>query len=239
VDRVTGALRIVGNAGGLFHLRGGAVVAVDSPGSPGAETLLLSSGRIKERDWTAALVKSVETRSLQVALVAQGIISSTEVQDVATAVIQDGAFAIATGEIERWFVDESVDLPLLPAFDGVAPDLLLSETGRRLDAVASLPFPLLPYRDRVVAACETESAILTAEQREIIAHATGRRNARDMAFALGRSLYPVTVEISRMIGDGLLEIAPPATSFSCSHGELTSLRPRAAAGLARSDSGIA
>lgn len=180
VDRVTGALCVTGNAGGVFHLRDGTVVAVDSPGSP-------------------------------------------------VAVMQDGAFAITAGEIERCFVDESIDRPLLPAHEGVAPDFLLSETARRLDVLASLPFSLSIYRDRVVAACGTESATLTAERREIIAHATGRRTARDLAFALGRSLYPVTIEISRMLGDGLLEIASPATSFSFSHWGLTSLRPRAAA----------
>lgn len=228
MDRVNGALRVFGNAGGLFHLRDGAVVAVDSPGSPGLETLLLSSGRISEKDWTAALVESVETRSLQAALLARGI-TSTEIQDLNTAVMQDGAFATAVGEIEQCFVDESIDRPLLSASDGVTPDLLLSETARRLDAVASLPFPLSPYRDRVVAAGGTESATLTAEQEEIIGHATGRRTARDMAFALGRSLYPVTVEISRMLGDGLLEIAPPAAPFSGSHRRLVSLRPRTAA----------
>lgn len=191
VNRVTGALRIVGNPGGLFHLRDGAVIAVDSPGSPGA-------GRTGEREWTEALM--------------------------------DGAFATAAGEIERCFVDDSVDRPLLPASDGIAPDLLLSETASRLDAVASLTFPLSPYRDRVMDTCTTEPGTLTAERRGIIAHATGRRNARDIAFALDRNLYPVTVEISRMLGDGLLEIATPETSFSCSHWGLTSLRPRAATG---------
>lgn len=199
------------------------MVAVDSPGSPEVETLLLSSGRIGQDDWTAALVESVETRSLEAALVARGI---TDVQDIAAAVRQDGAFAAAAGEIERCFVDESVDRPLLVASDGVAPDVLLSETARRLDEVASLS----PYRDRVVASCGAEQAGFTAQRREIVAHATGRRTARDIAFALGRSLHPVAVEIARMLDDGLLEIAPPAMSFSFSHWGLAALRPREEAG---------
>jgi hypothetical protein len=173
-------LCVTGNAGGVYHLRDGTVVAVVSPGSPVAD-------------------------------------------------VRDGAFAIAAGEVERYFFDESIDRPLLSAQEGIALDLLLSETARRLDVLASLPFSLSPYRDRVVAARGTESATLTAGRREIIAHATGRRTSRDLAFVLGRSLYPVTVEISRMLGDGLLEIAPPATSFSFSHWGLTSLRPRSAA----------
>ncbi|WP_189252298.1 MarR family transcriptional regulator [Lentzea flava] len=197
---------------------------MDSPGSPGADTLLLSSGLIGEEDWAAALIESVETRSLQAALVARGV-TPARVQDVTAAAVLDGAFAVAAGEIERHSVDESVEHPLLPASTAVAPDVLLVETASRLDALASLPFPLSPYRDRVVAVHGAEPA--TAEQREIVEHATGRRNARDIAFALGLGLHSVTVEISRMLADGLLEIAPPTTSFSFSHWGLTSLHPRA------------
>lgn len=226
VDRVTGALRVVGNAGGTFHLRDGAVIAVDSPGSPGAEALLLSSGRISAADWTAALVESVERRCLSGALVGHGVIGSAEVQVAAVAAIQDGAFAVAAGDVERCVVDESIDVPLLSAADGVVPDSLLPETARRLDAVASLAFPLSPYRDRVVPVDGVDSSSLIAERREIIEHATGRRNARDIAFAVGRGLYPVTVEISRMLGEELLEMAPPETSFSFSHWGLGALRPR-------------
>lgn len=206
-------------------MRDGAVIAVDSSGSPGAEVLLLSSGRIAEGDWTAALVESVETRSLQAALAARGIV---EVQDLVLAVVLDGAFAAAAGEVERWVVDEAADPPLLPADEGVVPDVLVPETARRLDVVASRQ--LSPYRDRLVPAGGVEPAGLTAERREIVTHATGRRTARDIAFVLGRSLYSVTVEVSRMLGEGLLEMAPPATSFRCSHWGLASLRPRAEAG---------
>lgn len=223
-------MRIVGNPGGLLHLRDGLVVAVDSPGSPGAETLLLGSGRVREIDWTAALADSVETRSLRVSLVARKIVEDTEIEGIATAVMQDGTFAIAAGEIELCFLDGSVDRPLLPASDGVTPELLLSETARRLDEFASLPFSLSPYRDRVMAAGGPEPDGLTGQQREIIANATGRRSARDIAFVLGRSLHAVTVDVAGMLGDGLLEIAPPALSFSFSQWGPSSLRPREEAG---------
>jgi hypothetical protein len=177
-------LCVAGCAGGVFHLRDGVVVAVDSPGSPGLELAMES--------------------------------------------MLDGTFAIAVGEIEGSHVDESVDWLRLPAAGGVHPEMLLAETGRRLAAVAALPFPLSPYRDRVMSVCEVDS-VLTEERREIIAQVTGRRTVRDIAFALDRGLYAVTVEISRMLGDGLLEISPPAVSFSFSHWGLASLRPRVAA----------
>jgi hypothetical protein len=219
-------LRIVGNAGGLFHLCDGVVIAVDSPGSPGVETLLVNSGRVGAEDWGAALVGSVEARSLQAALVGRGVIGPAEVRAFALAALLDGAFAVAAGEVaECDVVGDSAEVPLLPVDGGVELDLLLAETARRLDAVASLAVVLSPYRDRVVPAREV--AGLAAERREIVAHASGRRNVRDVAFAVGRGLYPVTVEISRMIGAGVLEIASPDVSFSFSRGGLASLRPRA------------
>lgn len=136
----------------------------------------------------------------------------------------DGAFAVAAGDVERHVVDESAEVALLPVSGGVAVELLLSEAERRLDAVAALPVPVSPYRERVVPAAGAEAAGPAAERREIIAHATGRRSARDIAFAVGRSLYPVTVEISLMLGEGLLAIAPPATSFALSRWGLAGSR---------------
>ncbi|MFJ5992736.1 hypothetical protein [Lentzea sp. NPDC092896] len=212
----------------MFHLRDGAVIAVDSAGSPGVEVLLLGSGRVSAEDWDAALVESVEMGSLQAALIARGHLGLDEIQAVATAAMQDGAFAVVAGDVERCDVEDNAEGPLLPSADGVAPEVLLADTTARLDVVASLPHPLSPYLDRVVAVGGAEPS--TAERREIIAHATGRRSARDIAFATGRSLHPVTVEISRMLGEELLQIAPPATAFSFSHWGLPSLRPRAETG---------
>ncbi|MFD4671781.1 hypothetical protein ACFWNN_18755 [Lentzea sp. NPDC058450] len=216
-------MRVAGNAGGLFHLHDGAVVGVDSPGSPGIETLLRRSGRIKENDWIAALVSSVKMRSLHAALVGRGVIGSAEIQRCAAGAIRDGTFAVVVDEIERCFLDESADRPLLPARNGISVDLLLSETTGLLKGVAGLPRAVSPYRDRLVA---TDKKAATEEQWEIMALATGRRTARDLAFSLGRGLHPVTVEVSRMLGTGLLEIAAPATS---SRWGLTRLRPRKAA----------
>ena len=220
-DHVTGVLRVSGNAGGLFHLHEGLVVAVESAGSPGVETLLMSSGRVSAQEWDAALVDSVAAGSLRQALVARGLVGPEELEAVALAALQDGAFATAAGDVEECVVDsECTDVPLLPA-DGIAPGRLLEEVAGRLDELA---VPLSPYRDRLVPGRGTPSS---EERREIVAHATGRRSARDIAFATGRSLHPVTAEISRMLGEELLEIAPAATAFSFSHWGLPSLRPRA------------
>ncbi|WP_081900117.1 hypothetical protein [Allokutzneria albata] len=228
---MTGTLRVTGNPGGLFHLSEGAVVAVDSPGSPKAETLLLSSGRISDEDWAAVLREGVESRARRAALVARGILTSGEVEAVVLEATQDGVFATVAGDIEQCVVveDETVDV-LLTAPDGVAPELLLPETIRRLDELASMPFPLSPYRECVVPGGGAEAAAPGEEERSrILANADGRRTARDIAFAVGRGVHPVTVEISRMLAEGLLEIAPPAVAVVCSHQEITSLERRAKA----------
>lgn len=225
-------LHVVGTAGGTFHLRDGTVIAVDSPGSPGIETLLVGSGRVTAEDWTAALVDSVATRSLHASLVARGAVGTTEMRILTSAVIRDGAFAIAVGGVERCVVGEIVDAPLLPAPGGIAPDSLLADTARRLDTIASLAFPVSPFRDRVVPTDGAARAASTPERRWVLAHATGRRTARDLAFVVGRSLYATTVQVSGLLADGLLEIASPQTSFSSTRWSLASLRPRTGTGRA-------
>lgn len=226
-EGVSGALHIVGNPGGLFHLRRGVVVAVDSPGAPGAEALLLRSGRISEEDWTEALREGAKIRSHRAELVSRGRVGSAELQVVALLAAQDGAFAVAAGSIEEFVVDDgkSIDV-LLPVVHGIDAEELLRQTARRLNALASLPFPVSPYRERVVPVrgLDLSKMSLTAGQQEILAHATGRRSARDIAFMVGRSVYPVTVEISRMLNEGLLEIA--ATRHPPRPPTVVSLRPR-------------
>src|SRR5262245_8167009 len=93
-EGATGILRVAGNPGGLFHLRKGVVVAVDSPGAPGAEALLLRSGRISEDDWTAALRETAEG---DVDLGALGGVGIAGLRVVAEMAARYGAFAIAAG----------------------------------------------------------------------------------------------------------------------------------------------
>ena len=216
-EGVTGILRVLGNPGGSFHLRKGVVIAVDSPGAPGAEALLLRSGRISEEDWAAAL----HNGNL-------GGVGSVELQVVAMTAAQDGAFAVTAGDLDGLDIDVPVPETPLPVADGIDPHELLRETARRLDALAALPFALSPYRERVVPVPGIEPTALSALRLEILAHANGRRTARDIAFAIGRSVYPVTVEISRMLGAELLAIAQDAPAVT-TQTRLESLRPRHAA----------
>lgn len=225
---MTGVLHVTGNPGGLFHLREGVVVTVDSPGAPGAEALLRRSGRISEGDWTAALRLSAEDGSPWADLVARGCIGSAGLQAIAMMVAQDSTFAVAVGGVDDCVVDDDIPASeLLPVAGGVDPRDLLREAARRLDGLGSLPFDLSPYRERVVHAAgfDPSATALTADRRDILEHASGRRSARDIAFLVGRGVYPVTVEISRMLAEGILEIAPSAEPVTSSK-RIGSLRPR-------------
>ncbi|GLZ35975.1 hypothetical protein Lesp02_81620 [Lentzea sp. NBRC 105346] len=191
---VTATLHVVGNPGGLFHLRNGIVISVYSAGSPAPDALLLRSGRISKSDWAR-----------QSELVARGAVGSTELQVVAMMAAHDAVFAIVTGEIVDCRLDRPVDVPL-PMTPGVDPVRLLQETSRRLVSLRSLPVAVSPHLDRVAPAesADPQEETLTESRREILQHATGRSSARDIAFAAGRGLFPVTVEVSRMLGEGLL-----------------------------------
>jgi hypothetical protein len=186
-DRVTAALVLSGDPGGVIHFRDGAVVAAHSPGAPGVGTLR----------------------------------PDDEERDLARAAMSDAAFAIAVGGIAHYALDESADV-LPPALDGVGPDRLLREAAVRLAVLAAAPCPLSPYRERLVPTGRVEPG---ERWREIVAHATGRRTARDIAFVLGRGVHAVTVDIARMLGEDVLAIGPAAAATGRAH-DVTTLRPR-------------
>ncbi|MFC4001614.1 hypothetical protein ACFS2C_00770 [Prauserella oleivorans] len=198
-------------------------MAVESPGSPGAAVLLMRSGRIDEEDWTAALRAGARDRPPQEELVARGRVGSTELRVVALMAAQDAAFATVTGTVEGYTIDHGEPDVALPISDGVEPEWLLEQTTRRLSALASLRTPVSPHRERV-SATTSETGGLTAIRQEILARADGRRTARDIAFLISRSVYPVTIEISRMLAEGLVEHAKPATVVA--PGSLRALQPR-------------
>lgn len=50
----TGSVVVSSAPGGTIHLERGLITAIETPGAPTAETLLLKSGRIGQADWTAA-----------------------------------------------------------------------------------------------------------------------------------------------------------------------------------------
>jgi hypothetical protein len=181
--RATGTLHITGNPGGRIHLRTGGIICAESPGAPGLDTLLTTGTR--------------------------GAIGETELHVVAMTATQDAAFTIVAGDIEDCvFTPETFAVPvaLTSTIESVR---LLQETSRRMASLLALKCPLSPHRDRVGPAPGAGLRDHGPTRGEILAHATGRRTTRDIAFASGRSVFPVTVEACRMVADGLLTVIPP------------------------------
>jgi hypothetical protein len=108
---------------------------------------------------------------------------------------------------------------------GEPPLRLLQDAVRRLTALAALPHPVHPDRERPVRSGTAGGS--GALRREVLAHADGRSTARDLAFRIGRGVYTVTVEVARMLEEGLLVCAgPPAPVAVRSLLDGDELRPR-------------
>lgn len=202
----TMVLRVCGRPGGVFHLRQGSVVAVESPGAPGIETLLLRSGRISEADWAELVPAGRESRRPVAELVTRGHIGAAELQVVSAMALQDAVFAVLAGDMGDCLADPNSG-PLVPVGRGEDPLRLLDDAVRKLAALAAMPHAVLPDRERVVVrrGVDGPAEDLAPHRKEILYLADGRRTPRDIAFMIGRGVYHVTVEISRMLAEGLLE----------------------------------
>ncbi|MFB7246909.1 MarR family transcriptional regulator [Streptomyces populi] len=212
--RATGKLRVSGKPGGVFHLRDGCVVAVESPGAPGAEARLLRSGRVSGEQWAELLREAGGARWPEAGLIAHGYAGAAQLRVVCMMAMQDAAFAVVAGDVEACDPLDAAFEPYAPVVLGETPGRLLQDAARKLAAVAALPRPVRPDRERPVPAVVPDEIRerLPPPQKELLAHADGRRTARDIAFATGLGAYTVTVGMARMLGEGLLEL--PAESAS-------------------------
>ena len=210
-EEATGELRVSGKPGGVFHLRGGLVVAVESPGAPGPEVLLLRTGRISGEQWTQLLAETREARWPEEAMIAHGCAGAAQLRVICMMAMQDAAFAVVAGRVDGCG-PLGPSVPCASVEVGEAPGRLLQGAVRKLTAVATLPRPVRPDRERPVLApgADSESDQLSLTQRELLSYVDGRRTARDLAFLVGRGVYTVTVEVARMLGEGLLECAEEA-----------------------------
>ncbi|MGX1805445.1 hypothetical protein ACWIGI_07000 [Nocardia sp. NPDC055321] len=185
----TGVLRVSGEPGGDLYIVHGQVVAIETPGAPGVRELLSRPGR------TCGGVADLRVVALMAAL--------------------DGAFALTSGWIgdctwqelpagQRW-----PDHPV-PPVPGVEPGWLLSETERRLRALAH--GRVSPHRNQLVLT-DPGRALLRGpdggQWADILLWVNGRHSCRDIAMLLCRSLYGVTVEVVRLLDNDLVAIAPP------------------------------
>jgi hypothetical protein len=203
----SGVIRVIGAPGGTVYLADGGVAAIETPGAPGPEVVLLRSGRVPEADWEAASVAAaVAGRPLQAELVRLGLVGAGELEAVLRTAMADAMFAFADGFVDTCRAEEvAVDcaLALDPSADAT---WLLAEALRRMHVIGALPDPALHARDRVAAVpgASPPGAVLGGGRDEILALVDGRRSGRDLAFALGHGLYAVMLQLARMREEGLV-----------------------------------
>ncbi|MFJ3233566.1 MarR family transcriptional regulator [Streptomyces sp. NPDC086787] len=211
----TGELRVPGSPGGAFHLRTGLVVAAESPGAPGPEALLLRSNRIDGEQWAELVRRSGGARWPADGLIAHGYAGAAQLRVVCVMALQDAAFAIVAGRVDGCEPVHGTE-PHAPVTVGEVPGRLLQDANRKLAAVAALAHPVRPDRERPLPGAPPRHP-LTPLQQELLGHADGRRTTRDLAFRAGRGVYTVTVEVARMLGEGLLVCAGPTTAAPVVH----------------------
>ncbi|MBB5912553.1 hypothetical protein BJY24_001420 [Nocardia transvalensis] len=188
----TGDLHVSGDPGGRLRVVRGRVLAVSTAGAPGVGVLLARPGRKKPGE--------AERRALE-----------------AMATL-DGAFAIAAGWIDGSFWTAGIEMD--PAdlddtgpsdgFAGVEADRLTAETERRLRALANSR--VSPHRHRLARTGHGDALLHdcpAGARREILLQVDGQHRCRDIAFAVGRGLYPVTVEVSRLLAERALVVPGP------------------------------
>ncbi|MEU1529265.1 hypothetical protein [Streptomyces fagopyri] len=196
---------VTGTPGGVIHLRAGLVVAVETPGAPTVEGLLLRSGRVTEEAWAAVCAADPDHDRTAAELAGRGLIGMGEFEVVCTAAVFDGAFALSLTTPESWEVSEAV--PVVRSGRTVHPERLIRESSNRLtvlcDERGSAGERARSRVRRTPAAEATPGR--SARLQAVLDAADGRRTSRDIAFALGRGLYPVLLDLKRLEDEGTIE----------------------------------
>ncbi len=203
---MSGVLRVTGDPGGAIHLTDGRVVAIETPGAPSPEVLLLRSHRVTESGWDEAFAAAAASSGrMSAELTRRELVGSGELEGLLRTALADAMFVLASGTVEEYRAEpEPVDC-VLTLDPGAEPDGLLAEAARRIQILALLP--ARHDRDRIVAAAGP-GVRLGDGQDEILALADGRRTPRDLAFALGRGVYATMLQLTRMHQAGLLTAVP-------------------------------
>ncbi|WP_405020908.1 transcriptional regulator [Kitasatospora sp. NBC_00070] len=200
--RATGTL--YGSAGAL-HLADGAVVAADSPATPGVEALLTGCGRLTPRQWATQLAACTGSgRTLAEQLVGAGHVSHGELQLCQLTALLDAAYVVLSrsgGEPD--FVP------------GHAPPLVLARpvSVRELRAAVGRRRALL---DRVWPSPQVDTAAVrrrpgtvprgcTRRRQAVLEAADGRRTPAEIALLLGRSAYGTVLDVRHLAARGLVE----------------------------------
>ncbi|MET7680568.1 hypothetical protein [Streptomyces sp. NPDC005423] len=194
-EKFTGTVLVSGSPGGTIHLRQGLIASVETPGAPTPESILLRSGRVDDAAW--ALARTAPDEEVGVLLAARGLLGREEFEVVCTAAVFDGAFALALSPLGTWEVHDPA--PAVIGGPAVEPHRLAAETTRRMALLAQLWGPPAEFaRTRIRPTEPASTTPVPPRYAELLGAANGRRTPRDIAFALGRGLYPVMLDLGRM-----------------------------------------
>ncbi len=214
-DAFTGSLDVRGAASGRVTFQDGLIIDAGTSAAPGVESVLLRSGRVTAQQWTAVHTAGAAIGQVPALLVERGLLGRAGVQILARITVMDALFALAssapTAVARQPARPGAVAVPaLLPARPGIDARWAVRETARRL-AVAdqwSTQFGLTA-RSRPRPASGAARMPTAAPQVSLLAWMDGRRTGRDLAFALGRGIYPVLTDLAFLIQRGWIELAPP------------------------------
>jgi len=206
---------VTGTPGGSIHVRDGLVVAMETPGAPGIEGLLLRSGRIGEQAWSAVRASDTTHEHLAAELVDHGLVGAAELEVISLGALFDAAFALSLAVPDSWEVTGPV--PTLYRNAGVTPERLLDEVSRRINFLAGEPGSVAALartrmRPASTAHLPEPADRLPARHRAVLAAADGRRTPRDIAFALGRGLFAVMIDLRHLLDRGLVRPHTPPTN---------------------------
>ncbi|MCM3887034.1 hypothetical protein [Frankia sp. R82] len=214
-DAFTGSLDVVGAASGRVAFQDGLIIDAVTSAAPGVESLLLRSGRIAEPEWTAVYAAAAPTGQLAALLVERGLLGRAGVQILARTSVMDALFALAGSawlEVTRTPARTSPDAaaaPLLPVQPGVDAGWAVREISRRLTIAGGWHTYLgLGPQTRPRLAPEPARMPTAAPQVSLLARVNGRRTARDLAFSLGRGIYPVLTDLAFLATTGWIVLSP-------------------------------
>lgn len=190
--RAANTLHVIGQPGGLLRLSGGRIVDAWTVGTPLAvPSPVAPAYRTAPRTSTPRI--SAPRISAPRKIVA----------------IVDMLFAIAAGRI--YGVREEFGSPGASS-NGVELEHALREVNRRLAVLSSSgawPTMCVESQPSQAFADRPPTALLTESERSVLGLAGAGTTVRDIAFLLGRGLYPVALDVVHLAEVGLVNIAMP------------------------------
>ncbi|WP_163553091.1 hypothetical protein [Candidatus Frankia alpina] len=212
-ERLSSVVAVLGEASGKVVFREGLIAAVTTSAAPGPESLLLRSGRISDEEWATVFAAAAPSGQLATALVERRLLGSAGMQVVTRLAAMDALFALASTQITSVSAKPAGPgflSPVLPAEPGIKVEWAIRETTRRLARASHWRVELgLEIQIRPRLASPPPRAATGTAQADLLARVNGRRTCRDIAFVVGRGLFPVMTDLASLTGDGWIVLPPP------------------------------